>query len=148
VAVSGEDEIAAWLRGQAEADIRAAAAATSGPWEFEGDDPTDDELFTVCEDGPAARFGDTVAWVRGGNRNVANGQHMERHDPLTETARAESVLAVLGAYETAWSLAEKSWDREESDQPLYDQARALRRAVRLLAYGYRYRDGYKEEWAA
>jgi hypothetical protein len=148
-----EEEIAEWLRGQAEEDIARAGAATPGPWEFEGDDPTDDELFTVHDGEHGDLVGDLVAYTRGTlrrgteGRQVANGRHMERHDPLTETARAESVLAVLDAYEAARKLAEAAWEQEdEAAHSLGDQARALGRAVRLLAYGYRHREGGQETW--
>ena len=140
-----EDECAAWLRAQAEADIKAAGEATPGPWEFEGDDPTDDELFTTHEDSRRARFGDTVAYVRG-RSHVANGRHMERHDPRDAAARAESVLSVLDEYEAKWKLAVEAWERDEGAHALYDQARTLKRTVRKLAYGYRFREGYEEAW--
>ena len=107
--MSETDGIAAWLRAEAEADIEAAGKATPGPWEFEGDDLTDDELFTVHEDdsGREVRYGDTVAYVRGGDRNVANGHHMERHDPLTEISKRgrSRLLAVLDDYARTAAIA-------------------------------------------
>jgi Family of unknown function (DUF6221) len=138
-------EIAAWLRAQAEADIEAANAATPGPWEFEGDDPTDDELYSTRDENLLP----TVAWTR--DRNVANGRHMERHDPLTETARAESVLAVLDDYARTAAIANPPQcpQGEIAGRDYLDAKRelaALDHVVRLLAYGYRRREGFKGEW--
>lgn len=60
--------------------------------------------------------------------------------PRTEAARAESVLAVLDLYE-------KAVGAEASDLLLRDlSALTLRRVVRLLAWGYRHREGWKQEW--
>ena len=143
-------EVAAWLRKQAEADIKAAAEATPGPWEFEGDDPTDDELFAAGEDSPAARFGDVVAYVRGGDRNVANGRHMERHDPRTEIARAESVLAVVAEYErhaSAFGASVKAGRTVQGSIGVRLTVRTSGHDVRLLAFGYRRREGWRPEWA-
>ena len=103
------------------------------------------------DSGRRVRYGDTVAYVRGGDRNVANGRHMERHDPLTETARAESVLAVLDDYDRTAVIANppECPQGETAGRDYLDALRelaALDHVVRLLAYGYRHREGFKEEW--
>jgi hypothetical protein len=94
-----DDEVAAWLRVQAEADI----------WRAE----------------------------------KAAGVFMD--SPRTEAARAESVLAVLDEHEAAAALAEA-----EAAGLRGVLARAclgtLGRTVLLLAYGYRYREGWREGW--
>jgi hypothetical protein len=137
-AVSTEDEIAAWLRAQAEADLEAAQKATPGPWEFEGDVPDVGDLYSAHDENLR-----TVARTR--DRQVANGQHMERHDPLTEKARAESVLAVLDEHAR---LNDSIWCRtcdpagESGDSAAWYPCRT----VRLLACGYRHREGFKEAW--
>lgn len=140
------DEVAAWLRSQAEADLAAAGAATPGPWEFEGDDPTDDELYSTRDEGRLP----TVAWTR--DRAVANGRHMERHDPLTEAARAESVLAVLDDYAATLAVKERAEAKlraGEDPGPNAGYLEALRElavygsVLRRLASGYRHREGYK-----
>lgn len=121
------DELAAWLRRQAEEDRAAARRALNvrGEWYLAM------QQAHACTDtveiGPAY-------------------QHLVAHDPRTEIARAESVLAVLGAYETTWQAAEASWHQEDGNSSLRDQARGLRRAVRRLAWGYRYREGYLSAW--
>ena len=131
-------EVTAWLRSQAEADLAAAGAATPGPWEFEGDDPTDDELYSTRDEGRLP----TVAWTR--DRAVANGRHMERHDPLTEAARAESVIAVVEAFEAALTA---DGSAGPGARLIADgRVSALGQAVRLLACGYRHREGYKPGW--
>jgi hypothetical protein len=130
-----------WLREQAEADLSAAKAATPGPWEFEGDDPTDDEVFDVPHCRP-------VAFTRGDARQVANGQHIARHDPLTEAARAESVLAVVREYEAAALIFDANRERPGgAGHSVFGLVRGLQRVMRLLALGYRYREGYRQEWA-
>ena len=94
-----DDEIAVWLRQQAEADV--ARAQMAG-------------VFVS--------------------------------DPRTEGARAESVLAVLAEYESAWRDAGKYEDLGVTDRSLNNRAKAFKRVVRLLAFGYRYREGWQEEW--
>lgn len=139
-----KDECAAWLRGQAEADVKAAGNATPGPWEFEGDDPTDDELWTAHDGEHGDQVGNVVAYVRGRDRTVANGRHMERHDPRTEAARAESVLAVLDLY--AATLTADGSAGPGGRLVIDGRLSALHRTVRLLAYGYRYREGWQKTW--
>jgi hypothetical protein len=108
-----DDEIAAWLRAQAEADLWRAGRA-------------------------AGVFID---------------------DPRTEIARAESLLAVLGAYEGAtWRLAAEQSDfgdwvrgsapvvRPDFAGPNPKLIPGLARAIRLLAYGYRSREGWQDGW--
>lgn len=149
-----EDEIAAWLRKQAEADKAAAEALIgdgwTGMWRIDRYGAVHDcgfgeELLKgVVHDRASWRSVD-VAKVR---RAQAEAAHVKIHEPAGEVARAESVLAVLDDYETAWKLAEAAWEQEdEAAHSLGDQARTLKRTVRRLAYGYRHREGYKEaEW--
>jgi Family of unknown function (DUF6221) len=115
-----EDEIAAWLREQAEADIK--TAGRSGETYFSESLPQ---------------------WAR----DMLPGKAWAARDAQDKAARAESVLAVLGDYETTRRLAEAAWEQEAGAHSLYDQARALRRTVRKLAYGYRRREGWRPEWA-
>lgn len=124
-----DDEIAAWLRAQAEADLARAQAATPGEW--------------AALDGGVMSIEDETQWpvsITQSRRDRADRVHIAAHDPRTEVARAESVLAVLDAYETGRKLAEAAWEQDG------DWVRGLRRAVRLLAYGYRHREGYEEGW--
>jgi len=175
---SEEEGPVAWLRAQIEARKAAAQAATPGPWEFEGDDPADDELYSV-HDGIVDLVGVTVAWTR--HRQVANGQHMALNDPQDTIARCEAELAIL----------DEHYILTDSDRnPLYEQYSIISppfppkdcgcvtchyasrggvngcvtchyasrggvngygicRTVRLLASGYKHRPGYREEdWQA
>lgn len=68
---------------------------------------------------------------------------------MEKLARARSELAILDEYAAARAVADAS-----RDQPggvgggVYGLVRGLERVVRLLAYGYRHRDGYRaREWA-
>jgi len=69
----------------------------------------------------------------------------------TETARAESVLAVLGAYERTAAIANPP-ECPQGETAGRDYLDALREVavldyvVRLLAAGYRSREGFKETW--
>lgn len=132
-AVSETDEIAAWLRAQAEADIEAAGKATPGPWKDDGS-----PACMVFQ--PAAPRG--IAWCSNArpDEDLANSAHIARHDPLTETARAESVLAVLKLYDLAVTVAEAKAGPAKS-------AEIMRLVIRDLAAGYRHREGYQESWA-
>lgn len=105
-----EDEVAAWLRAQAEADIKAAG----------------DGKAYYCE--------------------YCLELHAVPVKAQDEAARAESVVAVLDDFEATWKLAEAAWEHEAGVHSLYDQARTLKRTVRKLAYGYRFREGYEEAW--
>ena len=85
-------DLIAFLKARLGEDEAAAKTATAGPWEFEGDDPTDDEIYSV-HDGIVDLVGVTVAFTR--DRNVANGQHIARHDParaLREVAAGRYIL--------------------------------------------------------
>lgn len=154
--MSETDEIAAWLRAQADADIEAAGKATPGPWKDDGS-----PACMVFQ--PAAPRG--IAWCSNArpDEDLANSAHIARHDPQTETARAESVLGVVHLYEQTAALVREPptvtaprWPGAESQPGMisardYLDARrelaVLGPAVRLLAAGYRHREGYKESWA-
>jgi hypothetical protein len=142
-------EIAAWLKAQAEADKAAAGAATPGPWEFDDGD-TDGEVFETedchpvayCRSGGDWRHPDAIS------RTDANGRHVALHDPRTEAARAESVLLVIGEYEVAALTFEASREKPGGvPESIYGLVRGLGRVVRLLAWGYRHREGYQQGWA-
>lgn len=90
----GTGGITAFLEARIREDEAAARAATPGPWEFEGDDPADDELFSVHDGEHGDLAGQPVAYTR--HRQVANGQHIARHDPsrtLRETAAKRELIA-------------------------------------------------------
>lgn len=78
-------------------------------------------------------------------------EHVIRHDPRTEAARAKSVLAVLDDYTVTAAIANppECPQGEIAGRDYLDAKRevaALDHVVRLLAAGYRHREGYKESW--
>jgi hypothetical protein len=86
--------------------------------------------------------------------------HVRLHDPRTEAARAQSALAVLDelaaararkaaedADFAAWASGESTGPRPGFEGPSPALIPGLERTVRLLASGYRHRDGYREAWA-
>ena len=154
----------AWLRQVIEGDKAAAVAATPGPWAFEGDDITDDELYSVHDGEHGDLVGQTVAFTR--HRQVANGEHMARHDPQNVVADCEAKLAILDehyiltsndqneAYEEFSVYRFPSHDCDFGCVCCHYMAQgAVRnygycRTVRHLASGYRHREGYAGHWEA
>lgn len=135
------DEIAAWLRAQAEADIEAAGKATPGPWHSRNLGRHDlGAVIRKTGETPVARVpvGPALGTFEGGH-GAADSAHAARHDPLTETARAESVLAVLKLYDVAVTVAEAKAGPAKS-------AEIMRLVVRDLAAGYRHREGFEAGW--
>jgi hypothetical protein len=153
-----EGKDVAWLRQVIEGDKAAAEAATPGPWAFEGDDPTDDDLYSVHEGEHGDLVGQTVAFTR--DRQVENGEHMARHDPQDALARCESDLALLDlhfpvAYEPPWQrpgwtecgeCGPNDGSSEFVTVPAAGESFYPCQTVRLVASGYRHRDGYAEHW--
>lgn len=76
---------------------REAEAATKGPWEAEGDDPTDDTVYSVCEDPDLV--GQQVAFTRGA-QSYANMVHIARHDPAAVLRRIEAERKQLELHAT------------------------------------------------
>ena len=79
-----------------------AKTATAGPWEFEGDDPTDDEIYSV-HDGIVDLVGVTVT-PRADNQPPAVNAGADRFLPAgTEncTASGASPLGGLALAQTA-----------------------------------------------
>ena len=100
--MSDGPDLRAFLAARLDEDEAAAKAATAGPWAFEGDDPTDDELYSV-HDGIVDLVGVTVAFTR--DRQVANGQHMARHDPARVLREVEGKRKILAEHKAVTRLA-------------------------------------------
>ena len=77
-----------------------------------------------------------VALVADGRREF---DHIIRHDPRNVVADCEAKLAILGRY--ARQAAKYGENCMEEDRIW-----VLEPVVRLLASGYRHREGFKEEW--
>lgn len=93
-----------------------AAAGTPGPWEPEGDDPTDDEVYTVHDGEHGDLVGDVVAYVRGGGW---------RGKPWTAVANmgliatfADPVAVLLRVAEERNILAERDQAKAKLDEAL------------------------------
>jgi len=89
------DGLIAFLNARLNEDEATAKTATAGPWEFEGDDPTDDEIYSV-HDGIVDLVGVTVAFTR--DRNVANGQHIALHDAARVLREVEAKRAIIAGH--------------------------------------------------
>jgi len=129
------DDLAAWLRAEIEADKRAASVkvirlrwtADPEPWEAAATGIVDEQGGPV-----AAVIGDYAA------------RHILRQQPLSTIARCDAELAILRERDAAADMFGGA--RGPDGGGVFGALRALDHAVRLLADGYRHRDGYREEW--
>lgn len=90
-----ELDIVVFLRARLDEREAVALAATPGPWEFEGDDPTDDEVYTVHDGEHGDLVGNVVAFARGGDRQQPNTVHIADNDPkfvLADVAAKRQIL--------------------------------------------------------
>lgn len=150
------DEIAAWLREQAEADLEAAGKATPGPWAAPVREVNGGVVFSLSyPEGANGYVGGVPVLSEDERRSWSDQEHIARHDPLTETARAESVLAVLDDYAATMAVKdsiEAKLAAGKNPGPNAGYLEALRElvvydsVVRLLAAGYRYREGFNPGW--
>jgi hypothetical protein len=142
VSETGEaDEIAAFLEQRLNEAERLAMACTPGPWAFEGDDPTDDELFSVHDGDHEDLVGEMIAFTRGRagtDEQVANGQHMALHDPPSSLVDAGADRAVLLLRETVTSWVPGQYMAGYRD--------ALDAVVKIRAARFGGHPDYKETW--
>jgi hypothetical protein len=133
--VVSDNEMVTWLRAEIEADKRAASAkvirlrwtADPEPWEAGATGIVDEQGGPV-----AAVIGDYAA------------RHILRQQPLGTIARCDAELAILRERDAAATMFGGARDHDGGG--VFGALRALDHAVRLLAYGYRHRNGYKPEW--
>jgi len=85
---------------------------------------------------------DLVTWLRGVLDEDERNSQFESGDPYLD-ARAALMLADVAAKRAI--LDEYSGDGEISDLS-GDEIKGLGIAVRLVAWAYRDRDGYRDEW--
>ncbi|MGW5477689.1 DUF6221 family protein [Streptomyces sp. NPDC004008] len=144
------DRMLAWLREAMDAAQRDAESATPGPWEPEGDDPTDDIVLTVHDAEHGDLIGNTVAHVRGGNATTANMRHIARHDPAAVLRRIAKDRELLNdllaekhhvvedpAYTCPAATTERDGGQNYQQGPCdCDRDTRVQRRVRLLAEGY------------
>lgn len=135
----GEDPVA-WLRAQVEARKALAEAATQVPWEPEGDDLTDDEVW-IDVDGEQWRH-----VICRGPQSHENMLHVALNDPRDVIARCEAELAILDEHGPDDTFGPDDvcccacGDRPQVPFPC--------RTVRVLLGAYKHQPGFKAEWAS
>lgn len=77
--------------------VALADAGTPGPWMPEGDDPTDDEIYTVHDGEHGDLVGEVVAYVRGGNWRGGADRTVQNMQLITAFADPTVVLARVAA---------------------------------------------------
>jgi Family of unknown function (DUF6221) len=139
------DDLLEFLNARIGEDEAAAEQATPGPWEFEGDDPTDDELYTVHDGAGGDLTGQTVAWTRG--RQVANGQHIARHCPARVLRQVEAMREILAVHA---QLSSSIWCQtcDPGAAPFGgSDAWFPCKTVRVLASAWSDHPEWRQEWA-
>lgn len=131
-------EMVAWLRREIEADKAAALAAVAPPWSafiagslMSGAPPNDEEFCAV--------FGEEF------EPDDATARHIARHDPQDVIADCDAKLQIVRELSTVtlWN-----WPSPADGSVPMEYVEALRHVLKLLAQGYRHRDGWKDEWTA
>jgi uncharacterized protein DUF6221 len=148
-----EEEAVKWLRGQVTQRLEQARRADTGDrWEA---DRHYDALYCVDmkpSAGPVASTED----LREASLDLPEmhdfenprflwactfqARHAALNDPQDVIARCQAELAILDAYEEACKVA-------EFPDEAGGFANGLEEAVKLLAGGYKHREGYAEHWA-
>lgn len=148
----------AWLRATIEGELAAAQVAPPGPWEVMPTDYPDSGLSIIG----LPLHGSSKDWLiaspgydKGGVWLDADAQHIALHDPQDTIARCGAELAELDMLE--------AMPHYTCDDPFYACHMAnpdfwvdptcscyrdafVDRALRIKAYGYRRRSGWREEW--
>jgi hypothetical protein len=128
-------ELVEFLRTRLDEDEQRAKAATPGPWMPEGDDDTDDEVWTAHDGEHGELVGDTVAYVRGGERMRANVAHIARHDPARVLAEVDAKRRIIAECERTLAYE--------------DHGHAVAEFVlQGLALPYADHPDFREEWRA
>ena len=154
-------EMVTWLRGAVAARLVLARKATQVPWEPEGDDPTDDEVW-IDVDGEEWRH-----VVCRGPDSHENMIHIAANDPRDTIARCEAELDILSAHYILHREDRSEEYAEYSVTPhpgaygcdfgcVFCHYRGLGGVwgqgicytVRRMALGYRHWPGWKEKWGA
>jgi len=141
--MSGVAEMVAWLRREIETDKTKAQAVTQGmAWctkDVEGDELWDFSFIAIYTDG--------WPWRETARCCLENeADHIARHDPQDVIARCDAELAILDEHEDIDGHCETCGNYDPTGLHEHSVA-APCRTVRLLAQGYRHRDGWRGEWA-
>jgi hypothetical protein len=140
-----------WLEAELARVEELARAATPGPWEPEEGDPTDDEVYSVCEEPDLV--GDTVAYTRGRSGTgwqVGNMMHIAAWGPDVVLRRVAAERELLAEHRSTHGLGYVGRDYVGMDSVCTSCGTADEygvpwpcRTVLLLAEGY----GWKEREA-
>ena len=169
--MSGPPDMMTWLRREIERDLLVATMISAGGfapqrWDTEPPGQVNPEDITASRQVTeiiGAQHEEVAGWVqivaydrlnneppekdcRDGTSPVIlvdNGrrefEHIIRHDPRNEVARCEAELAILDLYEQQAAKASENAMQE-------DRAWTLWPVISLLASGYKFRPGYRQEW--
>jgi hypothetical protein len=100
------DDLVAKVLAAIEAKEAKAGAATPGPWKAEGDDLTDDEVYSVHDGEHGDLVGDVVAYARGEHgRQVSNMVHIADNDPVDVLRRCAKDREIVAEHSTPWTAA-------------------------------------------
>lgn len=129
------DEVAGWVSRQLDIDECAAGEATPGPWGF----GSSGVLRIYQFDGRSTPiwYGDTVVEMVGDEADPAadsNATHIVLHDPQLVLAQVKANRLLLARLD-----AERRGTNEHRHRPAGHM-------IRLMAYGYRHRPGWRAEW--
>lgn len=141
------DDKVAWLGVQLDADEQAAKAATPGPWGISNSEMLGILQLDHFADG-SIKYGDDVVEAIGPETDpaaVANAEHIARHDPAAVLADIAAKRAIVDGCAAEIRHAD---GRIAAGLPanMVCSEFALR-TLKLLAAGYRHRDGYEAGWA-
>jgi len=132
-------EAVAWLREAIGRRKALAEAAGGAPWEAEGDDPTDDEVYSASTEPDT--FGEMVALTRGPYSHE-NTLHIAANDPRQVIADCETDLGILHLY-ILWT------GHDPGAHPALGAAACVASdALRHVASAYRHQPGYAEHWGS
>ncbi len=96
-------------------------------WERENNEPEEDRV----------RESDLPTAIVNDGRREAD--HIRRQDPRNTVARCEAELAILDEHADGWQIGDPLRDCQWEAWPCH--------TLRLLASGYKHREGYAQHWA-
>ena len=167
-AVSGSGDLAAWLRAQVEARLalaREASPKTDGHWWRRWTDAGHYDDGTLEQVGPLwsgepvydadgdVFGGEYIVVYDEGAPSGAQFDHIALNDPQDTIARCEAELAILDEhkpelidYRDGDGIERASRECIACEPPGTPDNYPCR-TIRLVGSGYRFRPGYREEWA-
>lgn len=168
--MSSDDEAAAWLRAAitdrlelareaaTPGDLRGTGARLEGVWETGCRCEGECRSYPSCEE----VTGDAIHIYSEGGHDSWQAEHIVANDPRDTIARCESELGILDEHQpiipVSFEQEGREWQecRECGPNNNYPEIYAVPgkgeafypcRTVRLLLHSYRFRPGYRQEWA-